>query len=240
MTKEKTKTMTELKDYSYIDKEFILDLFKKPKIYGVIADVNSGKSMLLYNIIEQLSRLENNLVVYGLRANLPCEVSVIYSIEELEKITNSIIIIDEFFSLFELDNRKKTRIIEQTLRLINHNNNVLILAGTGENFKKFISNKLDGIFFKKVSLGDLINGSRVKNICTSYKGYELGSSILNIPIEKCLYYDGITGSFKKKIVDYLEEYDSKLANVPIVKEIVDENKLNMNKEGREESKISYV
>jgi hypothetical protein len=202
------------KDYKEIDGKFIKKLFSRPAIIAVVADVNQGKSMLLYNIIEALKGYEFNLVTYGMRGEI--EGKRIYSIEEIESVRNSIIIVDEFFSLFDLDDRKKVKIIEKTLRLINHNNNILILAGTGENFKKFIANKLDGIFYKKVSLGDFINGSRIKNICMSYKGYELGASMLNIPIDKTLFFNQKDGSYTKLNVEYLKKYDTKLNNVEIL------------------------
>jgi hypothetical protein len=204
------------KDYKEIDKEFIKEVLNKPKIIGIVSDVNQGKSMLLYNLIELLKDFDFKLVTYGMRAGVNSK--QIYSIEELEDLRDCVIMADEFFSLFDLDDRKKVKIIEKTLRLINHNNNILILAGTGENFKKFISNKLDGIFFKKVSLGDFINGSRVKNICMSYKGYELGASVMNFAIDKALFYNQKDGSYTKYKVKYLKEYDTKLDNVKIVSE----------------------
>ena len=105
--------------------------------------------------------------------------------------------------------------IEKTLRLINHNNNILILAGLPENYKKFISAKLDMIFFKKCTLSDFINGSRLKNIVTSYKGNELGSAVLNLNIDKALLFDG--RHFNVIHVPYYKKYDSKKNNEDILK-----------------------
>ena len=44
-------------------------------------------------------------------------------VRELERARDSLIFLDEFYTLFDLDDRKKKRQIERTFRLINHNNN---------------------------------------------------------------------------------------------------------------------
>ena len=103
--------------------------------------------------------------------------------------------------------------VENTLRLIHHNNNILILAGVPENFKKFISAKLSVCFFKRITLGDFINGSRIKNVCLNYNGIEMGSSVLNIKINESLIFDG--EHYSKINVPYLSAYDTKLTNVEI-------------------------
>jgi hypothetical protein len=131
----------------------INQLFDKPKIIGVCADINQGKSNLLYHIITELKKdYRFKLYSYGLRNNLGEQ--KIYSVEELEGIRESIIILDEFFNLFDLEDRRKRRTIENTLRLIHHNNNIVVLCGVPENFKKFIAAKIDMVFFKKSSLAE--------------------------------------------------------------------------------------
>ena len=194
----------------------INNLFNKPKIIGVVGDVNTGKSMTLYNILEGLAENNTfNLYYYGLRLDFEKVASQrVYSVAELESIQDSIIIIDELSSLFDLDNRKIKKIIENTLRLINHNNNVLILCGTPENFKKFLSAKVDVYAFKKCTLRDFINGSTSKNIINAYNGYEKGSEVLNLAIDEMLLFDGY--HYEKKKVEYLEDYDSKQDNVSIL------------------------
>ena len=193
----------------------IEDLFKKPRILGIIGDANSGKSNLIYNLVSK-SREKHNfkLYTYGLKYDIGD--TKIYSVEELESIRNSVIIVDEFFSLFDLEDRKKRNMIERTLRLIFHNNNVLLICGLPENFKKFISNKLNMIFFMKCALGDFINGSRVKSICLSYRGDELGSSVLNLRQSESILFNG---SFTKLNIPYLKRYDSKKNNEDILKSI---------------------
>jgi archaellum biogenesis ATPase FlaH len=190
------------------------ELFNKPKIIGVCGDVNNGKSMLLYHMLETLADDHKfKLYTYGLRLKFG-KSRQIYSVAEMEQIRNSIIIIDELSSLFDLDNRKVKKLIENSLRLINHNNNILVICGTPENFKKFISAKLDYLIMKKTTLSDCINGSRLKNIITNYKGNERGSEVLNLRVEEALIFDGM--HYEKIDVPYYQKYDSKSENVPIL------------------------
>jgi len=210
--KEKERQEKEFNEKSKLQECSLNKLFNEPKIIGVCSDVNEGKSMTLYYLIKFLKDNFNfKLFSYGLRSSVGEQ--KIYSIEELEKIRDSVVVLDEFFTLLDLEDRKKRRDIESTLRLIHHNNNILILAGVPENFKKFISAKLSVVFLKRITLGDFINGSRIKNICVNYSGIEMGSSVLDIKINECLVFDG--KHYSKIQIPYLKEYDTKLENVGI-------------------------
>lgn len=197
----------------------IIKLFNKPRIIGIIGNTNEAKSNLLYHIIEECKKEGKfSLYTYGLKYKIKNS-QEIYSIEELEQIRNSIIILDEIMNMWDLDNRMDKRKIEKNLRMIFHNNNVLIICALPENIKKFIASKLDIVIFKKSTIADFINGSRVKNILLSYKGNELGSSILNIPKDKSILFDGI--NYHKLYIPYYKKYDSKKENKSIiVKKIV--------------------
>ena len=194
----------------------ITTLFNKPKVISVVADVNQGKSMFLYHLLEEAKKEHTfNLYYYGLRLDIKgVSATRIYSIAEMESIRDSVIVVDELSSLFDLDNRKNKRQIENTLRLINHNNNILILCGVPENFKKFISGKIDEIFYKRTTIPDFINGTTVKQTLTSYNGYERGAELLNMPIDKILHFDG--RHYKVLDVPYYKKYDSKKDNASIL------------------------
>lgn len=196
--------------------EKLLSLFESPKLIGMCGDADTGKSNLLYFVIKALrSHYNFNLYTYGLRVNVVGE-QKIYSVEQLEVIHDSIIIIDEFASMFDVDERKEKKQIEQTLRLIFHKNNVLLLCGLPENFKKFIASKLDAVVYKKCSLGDFINGSRVKKIAFNYRGYELGAAVLNVEIGQAIVYDGT--HYHKVNVPLVPEGDTKANNLSILQE----------------------
>ncbi|MGQ4876861.1 MAG: hypothetical protein ACP6IY_22575 [Promethearchaeia archaeon] len=189
-------------------------MFEKPCIMAVVGDVNESKSNLLYHLIEELRKEGKfSLYTYGLRKKISYS-TTIYSIEELEKIRNSVVIIDEVMSLWDLTNRMAKRQIENTLRLIHHNNNVLVVCGVPENFRKFIASKLDYVFFKRVTISDFVNGSRVKRILTNYKGSELGSSVLNLRRDETILFNGL--HYSKLEVPYYPKYDSKKDNPQII------------------------
>ena len=194
----------------------MIKLFDKPRVIAIIGDINSGKSNLLYHVLNELKNHKFNLYTYGLKSEIK-KAQKIGSLIELELIRNSIIIIDEFYSLFDLDDRGKKRLIEETLRKIHHNNNVLILCGLPENFKKFISAKVDVYIFKQITYDDFINGSRSKKIATNYCGEERGSFVLTLEKDKALIFP-YENHYKTIDVPYYQKHDSKKNNVNIIVE----------------------
>lgn len=194
--------------------EKILELFNSPKLVGVVGDADNGKSNMLYFIVKSLRAAYNfKLYSYGLRVNIVGE-QKIYSVEQLEGIHDSIIIIDEFASLFDIDDRKEKKQIEKTLRLIFHNNNVVLLCGLPENYKKFIASKLDAVIFKRCALSDFINGSRIKKVAFNYSDYEMGAAVFDIEVGKAIVYDG--RDYHKVNIPYLGETDTKANNINIL------------------------
>ena len=188
-------------------------LFNKPKVIGLVGNANEAKSNLIYWVLDELNKdYKFQVYVYGLRCSVVNTIQV-HSIQEIEQVKDSILIVDEMTSLFDLDNRKVKAQIENTIRLIFHNNNILLVCGLGENFKKFLSAKLTAVIFKKLTLADLINGSTVKNILMAYKGNERGESILNLDLNEALIFDGL--HYHKVDVPYLTKYDTKAKNVTI-------------------------
>lgn len=198
------------------EQEKLLELFTSPKLIGLVADANTGKSNLLYWAIKTLqARYAFKLYSYGLRVYLGEQ--KIFSVEELESVRDSVIIVDEFASLFDVDDRKEKKQIERTLRLIFHNNNVVLFAGLPENYKKFIASKLNVIIYKRCALKDFINGSRVKQLALNYEGQEQGAAVLNIPVDTALVYDGT--HYSHVSVPLMADYDTKSNNATILQPI---------------------
>jgi hypothetical protein len=194
--------------------EKLLGLFESPKLIGVVGDADNGKSNMLYFVIKALrAGYKFNLYSFGLRVNIAGE-QKIYSVEQLETIHDSIIILDEFASLFDIDDRKEKKQIEKTLRLIFHNNNVVLLCGLPENYKKFIASKLDAMIFKRCALGDFINGSRIKKVAFNYSDYEMGAAVFNIAVDKAIVYDG--KDYHKVSIPYVPDTDTKAVNGSIL------------------------
>lgn len=190
-------------------------IFDKPKIICVVGNVNSAKSNLLYYFLEELKKDgEFNLFTFALKTKIKGAVEI-FSLEELELIKDSVIILDELMNMWDLDNRKSRRQIENTLRLIHHNNNILVICALPENLKKFICGKINVWFFKECTLTDFIQGSKASKICTNYKGVELGSSVLTMKKGEALLFDG--KHYYVLDIPYLKKYDSKKKNIKIVK-----------------------
>ena len=209
--------MTKITEQPSDNQDKIINLFKAPKLIGLVGDANEGKSNVIYWTIKALrEEYKFKLFSYGLRVNIVGE-QKIYSVEQLEIIHNSIIIIDEFASMFDIDDRKEKKQIEQTLRLIFHNNNVVMLCGVPENYKKFIASKLDAVIYKRCALGDFINGSRIKKVAFNYRGYELGAAVLNVEKEKAIVYDG--QFYHKVSVPLVPEGDTKKNNASILESV---------------------
>lgn len=195
------------------EKELITKLFSKPKTILIVANTNEGKSMMLYHLYSLLKKYTNfELVSYGLKKDLGEQ--KIYSTEQFENQHKKIIFVDEILNLFDLDDRKNKKQVEKSLRLIHHNNNVLVLAGLPENMKKFLGGKADMIIYKKCTFSDMINGSRVKRVCIDYKGPESGSSVLNIDKDKAILWDG--KDYHKLDIPYYEEFDTKKDNKSLI------------------------
>ena len=199
--------------------ESVTNLFqdKSIRVVGIIADPNAGKSNMIYHTIQSLQERYNaNIYTYGLRAYVP-GTTTIYSVEELEKISNSIVFIDEFYSLFELTNRKKQEQVEKSLRLIYHKNNIMVLCGLPHNFNKFISGMLNAIIFKQCTLVDFINRSYAQRVAFSYKNDAImGQSTMSIPKDEAVVFDGL--HYTLIDVPYMEHGDTKKNNPPILVE----------------------
>jgi len=195
----------------------IKEIFNEPKIISIVGNPNEAKSNLIYYLIEELKKeFKFNLYHFGLRNEI--DGNKINSIKELEQIKDAIVFIDEFSSLFNLEDRKQRQSVENTLRIIFHNNNILILSGTGENYKKFISAKVNLIIYKKVFYDDLINGSKIKKVLMDYHDIEniKGSSVLNLDKDQALVYDG--SKYELINIPYLKQYDKKAKNCAIIVE----------------------
>lgn len=194
-----------------------------PQIMAVIADPNQGKSNALHAMARYMQeRYSVNVTTYGLQ-NPIAGAKVIYSVPELESVQNSIVFLDEFYTLFELNtNRKNFALLEKSMRTIYHPhvNNIWVLVGLPQNFNKFISGKLSKILYKRCTLVDFINGSMAKAKAFEYRGSENGASILNIAKDETILWDseGMDKrgeAYTRITIPYIRDVDSKLSNPPI-------------------------
>jgi len=185
----------------------------------LMSEIDQGKTMTLVNlIIEYITEYTGDVCAYGLHKDVLRQLPTVkpfYSVLELEQIQDSIIIIDEISSLFDLNNRKEHRMIEKTLRMIAHHNNKLVMAGLPDNFRKFLSSLATGFMWKSLNLGSLVNGSHGKYVLMQYKQSEMGAFTLSLDKDKVLCYsEKIVDKSKFWIDDvvYFPEFDTKAAN----------------------------
>ena len=189
----------------------------------LVGQTNTGKTMLLANIMAEYIRdYTSQVFCYGIRPEITDKfhplVTPFSSVRELEQIQNGIIIIDELGAIFDLDNRKQKRRIEQTLRLVTHHNNRLILAGLPTDFRKFISAKSTCFMYTSLTISDLINGSLAKTTLLEYAESELGAYVLSIPQGQVLCYDDkIIPGFWMDEFGYYEDFDTKKDNLNLFK-----------------------
>lgn len=201
----------------------IPQLFDRPKIIGLCADVDQGKSNLLYSLILTLQKdykfSANNLYSYALPIWMGEQ--KIFSVEELELIENSVIILDEFYLFLNMDDRKRVKQLAETMQRIKHANNVLIMCGLAHNFNKFISSQLEIKIFKQTTIKNLINGSPMKDTVMAYNGAEKGSTILRLSKGQALIH-GLEGEgtgnlhYKLVSVPFMERFDVKQLLPPIL------------------------
>ena len=193
-----------------MNKDTIKALLKED-ITILLGKSNSGKTTLLNDMMLTLSKVLKikNLYTYGINNS---RYKKFYSLLELEQIKNSFIFIDEIGLLFNLDDRKNKGQIDKILRLVNHNNNKLILTGLPSDFKKFLSARGSTFIFKSLNKTDLINGSETKNVLIQYKDVSNGVLSLQIPIDKALVYNKVDGFYMIDIT-YSKETDTKQKNL---------------------------
>ena len=196
------------------ERDKIISWFMEPRVIGICGNKHTGKSNLIYHMIETLTKAGGNFNLYHYGLSYNPGGTEIFSVEELEQITDSVIVLDEINSLLDLETRSKKREIEQFLRLLAHNNCCVLLSSVAENYKKFLSSKVEIFIYKTTTIADAINGSLTKKILQSYSGSERGNYVVKMPPDKALVYDG--QHYSKINIPYYKKYDSKANNKPIV------------------------
>lgn len=197
---------------------------KSLRIIGVVADKHQGKSNVLYNVIKITKEKapETQIVGFKLSIYVP-GIIMINSLVELSKVSNSLIILDEWADLVDTMNRKDMKSFEALLRTIYHpyRNNTIIMCGLARNFNGKISGELEAIIFKQTTMIDIVQRSRIDHILKSFRSE--GRAIKNdymlvMPKNGALIYrPGEPKDFHYIEVPYLKDFDVKLNNEPVIK-----------------------
>ena len=178
---------------------------------------NEGNTMTLCNIMAQyLKDYTGSVWTFGVSKSITSKLSEIrpvnlfWSIREMEKIQNSLIIADEAGDLLNVINRKQHESMLKTLRAVAHQNNIIVLCSLPFDFKKVFAAQARCFLYKGMNIQELINGSLIKETLMEYKGHELGAYRLNLAKEKVLCYD--EKGFWTEKVNYIKELDTKRDN----------------------------
>ena len=194
------------------------------RIIGVIADKNQGKSNVLYNIINIAKAKAPDTQIVGFKLSIYVPgIIMINSLVELSKVSNSLIILDEWADLVDTMNRKDMKSFEALLRTIYHpyRNNTIIMCGLARNFNGKISGELEAVIFKQTTVIDIVQRSRIDNILKSFRSE--GHAIKNDYMLVCpkngalIYRPGEPKDFHYIEIPYLPEYDVKSNNEPVIK-----------------------
>lgn len=205
----------------------LADIFSPDvRAIGIIADVDQGKSNVIYHCIKALqARYDVSIYSYGLHMDVKGMLKI-NSINELESIRNSVIFLDEFASLFSLNNARQKEKFEKSMRMIFQHtaNNIVVICGLPHNFTKFLAGLLQIIIFKQCTLEDFIQRSSPQQAVASFSPAGLhhvskGSEMLTMPKNIALIYDRIAVKKWTEVkVPYESETDSKaLYNQVILK-----------------------
>lgn len=181
-------------------------------VTGIIGEVNQGKTMFLGTLIDQINKdYQAPVYVFGVRPEITnqLKVKLIYSLEELERLKNCFVIVDECATLFKPNNRKAAHLqaLDQAFRLIAHNNVRLLMCGLERDYNKEFAGRVGTFGFKALSKTMLVNGSLAKLRAEQYQGEGAGYSRLDIPVDKVMLIDNEGVWFET--VPYVEKFDTK-------------------------------
>ena len=204
----------------------IEDLFKEPvtkkvRMIGLVGDPNKGKTNVINHIINvfQTSAKQTQIAVFGITRYVP-GVLHIHTIEELEKLRNTVVFIDEWADLVDTGNRRQMRDFERSIRTIfqPYKNNIVILCGMARNFNGKISGMLNAVIWKETTLIDIVQRSVLANIMSQYSGgfKVTKGKVLSMDDNVALVHI-IGGHFDEVEIPYVREGDAKLNNPPIIR-----------------------
>jgi hypothetical protein len=205
----------------HIEDLFQPEVTKRVRMIGLVGDPNKGKTNVINHIINifQTRAKDTQIAVFGIARHIP-NILHIHTIEELERLRNAVVFIDEWADLVDVGNRRQMREFERSIRTIFHpqKNNIVILCGMARNFNGKISGMLNCVIFKETTLIDIVQRSVLANIMSEYNnGFRVTKGkVLSMDDNVALVHI-VGGHFDEVEIPYFEEGDTKLQNPPIVK-----------------------
>jgi len=183
------------------------------RVFGIVGSKNSGKTTLLMQLIEEAKQFQTDIYCYFYHTEYKSQmknIKFVNTLNDLEKIQNSFIFIDEFSELFQLSDRHAVEMIKLVVAQIEHNNNILVLCGLPQYYNKLISGFVDeNWLLKSLNYDELINGSGLKKYINMLSGDYVGGTRLNIATNTVL----VNGVFHQ--VKYNKSKDKKAKSVDL-------------------------
>lgn len=183
-------------------------------VIGIAGSKHGGKTTVLLDLVDTARKiLKRQCYVkfyHGDYQEIFSDLPIVENVQQLEKIKDAIIFVDEFNELFDLTDRKKVTLIKRNIAQIEHNNCLLVLCGLPEYFNQLISGYVgDDWLIKAVNYDEIVNGSALKKYVMSLNGDYVGGTRLNIPVDK-VYWKG-----RFYHVRYKHEWDKKATRVDL-------------------------
>lgn len=196
-----------------------IEILKDNKVIGIVGSRHTGKSTVLLNLLDKT--LQNKKVLSYVFSyhqeqrdsfdDLPTmkqrQLRFFNTIEELEQIQDSFIFIDEFHFLFDLTNRNKLSLIKSCFNQLNHNNNVVVLCSTPENYNKYVSSVCKCFMLTRLKFEELVNGSNLKRYINDLSTDLKASTGFYTPKYKAFYKGSVLN------VEYNKKQDKKADNI---------------------------
>lgn len=166
------------------------DILKSGSVIGLAGGVSSGKTNTLFQFIEATKKYKAEKVCYFYHEEYKERVKgvdFISTLEELEQIEKSFIFIDEYLELFRLTDRHSVEIVKRVMAQVKHNQNILVLCGLPEYYRKFVSSVVDEWVLFNIDFSEMVNGSRLKQYVTRLSGDFIGGTRLNVGVGHMLW-----------------------------------------------------
>lgn len=185
-------------------------------IVGIVGTENSGKTNLLWSMIEHCKRYDTDIWCYfyhtEYKRRADKNIKLIRNLEDLESIRESFIFLDEFAELFgNGDNRHGNRRIERTLNLLHQNGNVIVFCGVPRYYRDLIASRVHKWLIKSIKFKNIVQRSALDQYVKSLSGDFMGSTQINMRPDEVLL-DG-----RIETVPYLHYYDKKRENKDLFK-----------------------
>lgn len=185
------------------------ELFKKHSLTGIVGSISSGKTNLLFNLINETLDKGFKPACYfyhnEYKEHYKEQVEFVNNLEELEELRNKVIFIDEFAELLELNNRSLNHMqtLERVFAQLEQNNNKIVLCGVPRYYNGFISGLVTNWVLCRLKFSEMVGGSPLKKFVLSLSGDFIGGTSINL----------LTGEFLhnglKFSSEYLEDMDKK-------------------------------